>query len=217
MICSIILAAGNSSRFNSQTPKQFQELNGKLLLDYPTQTFSQCDEINKIIIVVPIKELDYIKKKYPQHKIVSGGNSRRESSFNGLIACPSGTKKVLIHDAARALIDKATILRCLKGLQSANAIATIIPVKDTIVKIDSKIIVQMPNRNHMYMEQTPQGFDYNTILDAHKKINIDVTDDIRLAKEAGIECKVVKGSENNFKITTQQDFQLAEIIVKGNK
>ena len=75
----------------------------------------------------------------------------------------------------------------------------------------------MPDRNHMFLEQTPQGFKYHIILNAHKKIKIDVTDDIRLVKEAGIECEVVEGSENNFKITTQQDFQFAEMLLKGNK
>ena len=68
----------------------------------------------------------------------------------------------------------------------------------------------------MYLEQTPQGFLYQTLLEAHTKIKAETTDDIRLVKEMGIECKVIEGSEQNFKITTQQDFQLAEILLKEN-
>ena len=217
MICAIILAAGNSSRFNSQTPKQFHQLNGQLLLDYPIQTFSKCNEIDQLIIVVSEKKVEAIKEAYPQYNVISGGKNRRESSYNGLMACPRETKKVLVHDASRALIDKPTILRCLNGLERADAISTIIPAKDTIVETKGDIIVRMPDRNHMFLEQTPQGFNYHIILNAHKKIKIDVTDDIRLVKEAGIECKLVEGSENNFKITTQQDFQFAEMLLKGNK
>ena len=217
MICAIILAAGNSSRFNSQIPKQFLQLNGRLLLDYPIQTFSKCDEVDQLIIVVPEVKVNIIQETYPNHHVIPGGSSRRESSFNGLTACPPETEKVLIHDAARALIDKATILRCINELKKTDAVSTAVPVKDTVIEINGKNIVQIPNRNLMFLEQTPQGFNYHILLNAHKKIKIDVTDDIRLVKEMGIECKIVEGSEQNFKITTQQDFKIAEILLKENR
>ncbi len=216
MICAIILAAGNASRFNSQTPKQFHQLNGRLLLDYPIQTFANCDEVDQLIIVVPEEKVITIQEAYSHHHVVPGGKSRRESAFNGLTACPSETEKVLIHDVARALVDKATILRCIDGLKKAKAVSTAIHAKDTVVETNGENIVQMPDRNRMFLEQTPQGFNYHTILNAHQSIKMDVTDDIRLVKEMGIECKVVEGSEQNFKITTQQDFQLAEILLKEN-
>ena len=202
MICSIILAAGNSSRFNSQTPKQFLQLNGRLLLDYPIQTFSKCDEVDQLIIVVSEEKVNTIQEAYPHHYVVPGGTSRRESSFNGLTACPPETEKVLIHDVARALVDKATILRCIDGLKKADAVSTAVHAVDTVVETNGEDIVQMPDRNHMFLEQTPQGFKYHTILNAHKNVTIDVTDDIRLVKEVGIECQVVVGSEKNYKITT---------------
>ena len=216
MICAIILAAGTASRFNSQTPKQFHQLNGRLLLDYPIQTFSKCDEIDQLIIVVPEEKVNILQEAYSYHHVVSGGKSRRESSFNGLTACPPETEKVLIHDVARALVDKATILRCIDGLKKADAVSTAVNAIDTVVETNGENIVQIPDRNHMYLEQTPQGFKYHTILSAHQNIKMDVTDDIRLVKAMGIECKVVEGAEQNFKITTQQDFQLAEILLKEN-
>ena len=163
--------------------------------------------------MVPEEKVTTIQEAYSHHHVVSGGKSRRESSFNGLTACPLETEKVLIHDAARALVDKATILRCINGLEKAKAVSTIIPAKDTVVEIKGENVAQIPNRNLMFLEQTPQGFHYHTLLNAHKKIKLDVTDDIRLVKEMGIKCKVVDGSENNFKITTQQDYKLAEILL----
>ena len=117
---------------------------------------------------------------------------------------------------ARALVDKATILRCIDGLKKAEAVSAAVHAIDTVVETNGENIVQMPDRNHMFLEQTPQGFKYHTILNAHQNFKIDVTDDIRLVKAMGIECKVVEGSEQNFKITTQQDFQLAEILLKEN-
>ena len=214
MNSAIILAAGDSFRFNSHTPKQFHQLNGRILLDYPVQTFSECSEIDQLIIVVPKERLTTIQAKYPSHKVVAGGTSRRESSYNGLKACPPDTVKVLIHDAARALVDNATILRCLNELKNAEAVSTVMPTKDTVVEANKNIILSMPDRDLMFLEQTPQGFHFQTLLDAHRKITAETTDDIRLVKEMGIECKTVEGSENNFKITTLKDFQFAEMLLK---
>lgn len=214
MICAIILASGNSTRFNSEIPKQFHKLNGQMLLDYPIQTFSECSEIDRLIIMVPENYCSEIQKEYPDHSVVSGGSSRKESAFKGLLACPPETEKVLIHDAARALVDTATIIRCINGLDEAKAISTVIPAKDTVVETNENIIVKMPNRSRMYLEQTPQGFHYQTILKAHTNFQVDTTDDIRLVNEMGIKCATVEGSENNFKITTKQDYLLAEILLR---
>ena len=214
MICAIILASGNSTRFNSEIPKQFHKLNGHMLLDYPIQTFSECGEIDRLIIVVPENYCSEIQKKYPEHSVVSGSSSRKESAFKGLLACPPETEKVLIHDAARALVDTATIIRCINGLDEAKAISTVVPTKDTVVETNKNIIVKMPGRSRMYLEQTPQGFHYQTILKAHTNIQVDTTDDIRLVNEMGIKCATVEGSENNFKITTKQDYLLAEILLR---
>ena len=217
MICAIILASGNSTRFNSEIPKQFHKLNGHMLLDYPIQTFSECSEIDRLIIVVPENYCSVIQKEYPDHSVISGSSSRKESAFKGLLACPSETEKVLIHDAARALVDIATIIRCINGLDEAKAISTVVPTKDTVVETNENIIVKMPNRSRMYLEQTPQGFHYQTILKAHTNIQVDTADDIRLVNELGIKCVTVEGNENNFKITTRLDHQLAEILLKERK
>ena len=217
MICAIILASGNSTRFNSEIPKQFHKLNGRMLMDYPIQTFSECSEIDRLIIVVPKNYCSEIQKEYPDHSVVSGGSSRKESAFNGLLACPTETEKVLIHDAARAMVDDSTIIRCINGLDEAKAVSTVVPTKDTVVETRENIIVNMPIRNNIFFEQTPQGFHYQTILKAHTNIQVDTTDDIRLVNEMGIKCATVEGSENNFKITTRLDHQLAEILLKEMK
>ena len=214
MNCAIILASGNSTRFNSEIPKQFHKLNGRMLMDYPIQTFSECNEIDRLIIVVPKKFRIEIQETYPDHSVVSGGSSRKESAFNGLLACLTETKKVLIHDAARALVDKSTIIRCINGLDGAKAVSTAMPAMDTVVETNEDIIVNMPNRNRMYLEQTPQGFHYQTLLKAHKTIQVDTTDDIRLVNELGIKCVTVEGNETNFKITTRLDHQLAELLLR---
>ena len=131
--------------------------------------------------------------------------------------CPKSTKKVLIHDAARAFVNHEIIDRCIKGLESSDAISTAISVFDTVVKVKHGVIIEIPNRNMIFLEQTPQAFNYKVILAAHKEITTDATDDITLAKEYGIECTIVQGSSKNFKVTTPQDFKLAQFLIKGNK
>ena len=82
MITAIILAGGNSLRFGGEIPKQFTQIAGRSLLDFSVSTFNATPSIDKIIIVVPIKFKNEIKDKYPEHEIISGGKTRRESSFN---------------------------------------------------------------------------------------------------------------------------------------
>jgi len=212
--CAIILASGNSTRFKGKTPKQFNILNGRMVLDYPVETFSQCEKIDKVIIVVPEQYCSEIQKKYFDHLVVPGGLTRRESTYKGILSCPIETKNILIHDAARALVDKSIINRCINSLKTAKAVSTIVPSIDTVVETNGTKIVNMPNRNQMFLEQTPQGFDYHTLLKAHNTIHIDTTDDIRLVYEMGINCQIVEGSFKNYKITTQQDLHLAEILLK---
>lgn len=217
MNSAIILASGHSKRFKNKTPKQFHKINGRIILDYSVSAFSSCEKIHNITIVVPKDYHLEIKKQYPQHSVIIGGDNRRISSYKGLLNCHVDTKNVLIHDGARALIDKKTIMRCLEGLNEAEAISLILPAQDTIVETKQNLIVKMPNRNSIFLEQTPQGFHYKTILEAHKKNQNDTTDDIRLVYEMGIKCKTILGSEKNFKITTLQDYKLAKLILEETK
>ena len=197
-------------------PKQFHKINGRMLMDYSIQTFSEYNGIDRLIIVVPKKFLTEIQGIYQDHSVISGGSTRKESAFYGLLSCPNETKKVLLHDAARVMVDVSIIARCLEALDYAKAVSPVVPTKDTVVESKGGIIINMPIRNNIFLEQTPQGFHYQTILKAHTTIQIETTDDIRLVNEMGIKCVTIEGSENNFKITTKQDYQLAEILLKGS-
>ena len=214
MITAIILAGGNSLRFRGDTPKQFTQIAGRSLLDFSVATFSNTPAIDNIIIVVPIQFEDELKAKYPNHKIIVGGQTRKESSFNGLLACSTSTKKVLIHDAARIFITQDLIENCIIALSNADSVTLAIPAIDTIAIQKDNIITKMDERSSMITIQTPQGFDYSKICFAHKNYNGDATDDIRLMFELGYKCKVIQGHEDNYKITTIKDFQRSQAIVK---
>ena len=212
MTIAIILAGGSGSRFGDEIPKQFIILHGRRILDYSIKTFESHSEINEIIIVTSQNWLGQIQSEYPNYKVIEGGNTRRDSSYNGLLACPENTDQVLIHDAARPFIDHTIINNCMNALKTEDAVDTVIPATDTIVEVKNKLIMDMPNRDYMFQGQTPQAFKFNIIKKAHNEISGETTDDIRLTKQLGIDCFTVPGSEYNFKITTQQDIYLAERI-----
>ena len=216
MNVAIILAGGKGERFGGEVPKQFVVLHGHRVMDYAIKAFEQHPDIDKIILVVPANWKSEIVSEYPQHTVVLGGNTRRESSHNGLLACPANTNKVLLHDAARPFLDYNTIQRVLEALNKADAVDTAISATDTIIEVKNGVITNMPIRDYLYQGQTPQGFRYDVICKAHETVFVETTDDIRLAMEMGVECVSVAGSQFNFKITSSNDLYMAERVTQIN-
>ncbi len=216
MVVAILLAGGSGTRFGSEIPKQFQKLSsGKSILDYSFETFSAIQEIEKIILVMHPNWASELAEYFPNAIVVSGGKTRRESVENGLSACPENTEKVLIHDTARPFVSKEIIKNCIHALEKNKAVTTAIEVVDTIVRVDGNAIVEMSSRENLRAEQTPQGFDFRTILRAHAKFIGDTTDDIRMVMELDEKPIVINGDWKNFKITKKEDVAIANQIVEG--
>ena len=216
---AIILAGGSGSRFGGDLPKQFEFLNGKRIIDYSLNTFLNHKDIDNIVIVAHKDWLEMLKEEYNDCIIIQGGKTRKESSYFGLKACPSNTTNVLIHDASRPFISQSIISNCLKCLKDYSAVNLSYPVTDSVSYIKNDMVDSMLDRKNIYLNQTPQSFKYHIILNAHEKFsNINATDDIIIAKDAGIQVFNLKGDENNIKITYKKDLNLGKIIInKQNK
>ena len=215
---AIILAGGNGKRFDNSTPKQFLYLNKRRIIDYSISTFNNHQKIDKTIIVCHKEWIKIISKEYPNHKIVIGGKTRQESSFNGLIACPKITKNVFIHDAARPFVSSTIISNSIDMLGKYDAINLSIPSLDTAIIEKNKLVDIIPKRRHVFLNQTPQSFKYQTILKAHKKYtNKDLSDDIQLAKKMNVDCYNLKGEIYNIKITHENDMKIADLIISSKK
>ena len=145
--------------------------------------------------------------------MIIGGDTRKKSSYNGLMAANKNTKKVLIHDAARPLINSKIIRNCIQKLHVFDAVTVAIKPNDTIVSINDNQITNVLIRELCRLEQTPQAFKYDVILNAHQKIQEDATDDIYLAHKYGAKCGIVNGSKTNFKITTNIDLKIAKELL----
>ena len=214
MNIALILAAGNSNRYNGEKPKQFEYLNDKMVLEYSVNTFIEHSEIEEVILVVHNDYLQKIKKIIKNCKIISGGKRRQDSSLMGLMACPKNTENVLIHDAARPFVSKKIIDDCLIELKHNVAVCPALSFTDTIAEVDpDKNISKMLNRNILFGLQTPQAFKYKTILDCHKKLEKNVTDDISVIKEFNYNCKIIEGCHKNMKITFKDDLKKINLLL----
>jgi 2-C-methyl-D-erythritol 4-phosphate cytidylyltransferase/2-C-methyl-D-erythritol 2,4-cyclodiphosphate synthase len=146
-----------------------------------------------------------------------GGASRQDSVRQGLESlATTPPEQVLIHDGVRALVDAALIDRVLDGLDGHAAVLPALPVTDTLKRVDQGIITGTVDRTGLQRAQTPQGFRYPDILQAHRSFAWQaMTDDCALAEAAGLEVAVVGGAETNLKITEPEDLARALRLLTG--
>lgn len=217
---ALILASGNGSRCGLEYPKQFAKIKNKTILEYSIEAFENHALITEIIIVtneVYFEDVNKIVEKYNKvAKVVIGGVTRRDSSFNGVMAIKDDEANVLIHDAARPLISEKIITNCINTLREYKAVCVTIPSTDTIFILDLDNNIEcIPNRSLLSRAQTPQCFKLSLIKDAHIKasndVNCSVTDDCGLVLNYTNEkIHVVSGSEDNIKVTYINDIEFVK-------
>ena len=220
---AIILASGSGERTGLDTPKQFLKIAGKTVIEHTLQVFQNHPKINEIIIVA---NKNYIKKvqsilrenKFKKPiKIVQGGLTRKDSSYNGISSIKDVEANVLIHDAVRPFVSSKIIDKCIEALKKHKAIDVAIPSSDTIVIADkNNFIKQIPERRFFRRGQTPQCFYLPLIKKAHELSLEDseaknVTDDCSLVLKYGLsDVYIVEGDHFNRKITYPLDLAIAD-------
>jgi 2-C-methyl-D-erythritol 4-phosphate cytidylyltransferase/2-C-methyl-D-erythritol 2,4-cyclodiphosphate synthase len=214
----VIVAGGAGTRFGAEKPKQYTELKGKTVLQRSIEAFNDLADVVQVVIRnEDIEEYSAIAKKLekPILEPVFGAAKRQGSVKNGLIALEKhGVDIVLIHDAARPLVSKEVIKNVIDGTIAHGAAIPAIATKDTLKMGKRNVIEKTISRRNLFSAQTPQGFDFENILHAHKKLqNFDYTDDSSLIEAMGEKVVLVEGDEYNLKITNQRDLALAEKIL----
>ena len=225
MVSAIILAAGRGRRMNSDTAKQYMEIDGKPLMYYSLRIFD-ASIVDEIILVTRGSDIDYVREeiveRYDFHKvrrIVAGGKERYHSVSKGLRACDRRNRIIMIHDAARPCVTNRMILDSISGARRHKACTVAMPVKDTIKIVDEDgFAVDTPDRRSLYQIQTPQTFDRRTLEEAYERLRIsgdtDITDDTMVVERyLDIQSKMIEGSYENIKVTTPEDIRLAEIYL----
>jgi 2-C-methyl-D-erythritol 4-phosphate cytidylyltransferase / 2-C-methyl-D-erythritol 2,4-cyclodiphosphate synthase len=214
--CFIILAGGESKRFNSKTPKPYHLYKGKPLLLHSIDKAKKYGKFSKIILVVNTKHKVLIKKlKIKNIKIITGGNTRAESAYKGLKSIENNNiKNVLIHDAARPNFSLKLVDKLFKKLRLNDCVIPAIQTQDSIKQKKSNIVTNL-KRENIYLIQTPQAFNYKKLYALQNNKSIEVTDDANLFVRAGKKIKFINGEITNNKITVNSDIKFNNLIKFG--
>jgi len=219
---ALIVAAGRGVRFGGDIPKQFRNILERPLLYWTAMQFEKARLIDEIVLVVAEDFMLYTNEKvlgsFPFKKlkrIVKGDTTRRESVYNGLKSLPLSTGFVAIHDGARPIVDTTDIDRAVEVARNERAAILARPIADTVKRVEAEFIITSLDRSKLFQAETPQVFQYDLIMSAHKKYDSgrEVTDDASLVEQLGFKVKTVIPEKVNLKVTTEEDLRLAGLII----
>ena len=214
----ILLAAGDSKRLKSNTPKPYYMVNGKTLLEHSLISFAAIKKIKKTIIVYNKKHKKYLLKLNLKNTLkITGGNTRQESTFKALQKIKQmRCSKVLIHDAARPNPPHKLINEVINKLNYNNAVVPIIKTNDATKRYERNFIFKNIQRSTLGFSQTPQGFIFSKIFEKHNEKNNEIfDDDSALFTNYGEKVFAVNGSKANLKITDEEDLKIFKSLKKG--
>ena len=220
---SILLAAGNSSRFGGNTLKQSLKIGGETVLDRNIEIIMSHPNCYQLVVVTKKEYINIISKKYKSFdkkiSFTTGGFNRSSSVFNGLKIIEEKNKlfPILIHDSARPGVSHKIINNLFTALKgNISAVIPGLPMNDSIAlkyKDSSKTI----KRKNVYRIQTPQVFNYNVLKEIDFENNKFATDEAELVRKIGKKVKIISGDENLHKITTPSDFDFLNLKLVSKK
>jgi 2-C-methyl-D-erythritol 4-phosphate cytidylyltransferase / 2-C-methyl-D-erythritol 2,4-cyclodiphosphate synthase len=223
MTCDVIVVAGGAGLRadpeNSGRPKQYRLLAGQPVIARSLGTFLSHPQVRRIQVVLRAGTEGAFHAAVPPHPglavPVIGGAERQDSVRIGLEALEAASPDfVLIHDAVRPFVTAGLVGRVLAALDSHDAAIPAVAVTDTLKRgTPSGMVEATVERANLFAAQTPQGFRFDKILAAHRKVGragLSFTDDSSIAEWAGFEAAIVAGDVANRKLTTQEDFALAD-------
>ena len=221
---AIIPAAGSGTRMGGKVKKQFALLDGKPVLVFTLQRFEHCPDVDEIVVVVPesdLVETEALLSRYRIHKVsktVVGGPKRQDSVNNALTRItPGDSDIILVHDAVRPFLEYRKITQVVKACREYDAAVLAVQPKDTIRRsAGGGFFDQTVDRNALWLVQTPQAFKARLLMRAFEQAIKDKfysTDEAALVERLGVRARIVEGSYDNIKITTQEDLDLGTLIL----
>jgi|SRR5579883_76834 len=219
---ALVVAAGRGTRLGGPLPKQYLPFLGKRLLRYSLEALTSHKAIDRVRVVYNPDDAELYAEAAQGLDLlppVAGGAARQDSVRLGLESLAElAPERVLIHDGARPFLDRGTIDRVLAALDEAPGAIPALPVSDTMKRGVAGRIAETLDRSALWRAQTPQGFRFREILDAHRAASgRDLSDDAAVAERAGYEVRLVQGNEENFKVTTSEDLLRAERLLAARQ
>lgn len=229
MTSAVIVAAGRGTRmkYKPNISKQHIDILGKSVVLRAIEKFIESESVDEIIIVIIKEEEEYFKKNVLSEintkkpvKLIYGGSERFESSYNGIMATSEKSDIILVHDGVRPFVRVEEIDAVTQKAREAGAAVLAVKSKDTIKIAPNDIIEETPDRENVYMIQTPQGFGRKLLIDAYDSMRslscgFAPTDDASVVEKYGQKVHIVEGSYENIKITTVSDVVIAEAILQS--
>jgi ribitol-5-phosphate 2-dehydrogenase (NADP+) / D-ribitol-5-phosphate cytidylyltransferase len=225
---AVVLGGGVGQRLGAGTPKQLLRLAGRTLIEHCVAAFEQAPGVDEILVVMAggyTAQVEAMLAEGAYRKVsavIEGGVTRSDSTRAALAAIARthpGEIGVLLHDAARPLVDARIIADCVASLRVHDAAGVAVPASDTMVITDDGVMQSMPRRESLLRCQTPQCFRLSVITRAHELAAADpdfaATDDcgVVLRYLPDVSVHIVQGSERNIKITYPQDLAVAELLL----
>jgi len=241
---AVVLGGGVGQRLGAGMPKQLLTLGGQTLVERCVAAFDQAPGVDEVLVVMARGYTEQVKAMlagggYRKVTDVIEGGATRPDSTRVALAAIAGTAAgsapgtaaggtgsggdcgVLLHDAARPLVDQQIIADCVASLEVHEAAGVAVPTSDTIVITDDGVMRSVPRRETLFRCQTPQCFRLSVIARAHELAAADPdfapTDDcgVVLRYLPGVDVHIVPGSERNIKITYPQDLAVAEALLRS--
>ena len=220
----IVVAAGAGVRAGPGEPKQFRSVGGVPLLLRALRPFTSHPAVGRVVVTLPA---DFVA--HPPEWLsglrgerltwVAGGATRTESVRAGLAALGTALPVVLVHDAARPFVRRETIDAVIARAQSGVGAVAAVPVSDTVKEVnDGPRVARTVPRERLWRAQTPQGFPREMLAQAYARLrqgDAPPTDDAELCERAGFPVDVVADAADNLKVTTADDFRLAEALARA--
>jgi len=218
---AILVAAGRGERMGLGRPKAFVELAGQALVLRSARVFDAAPSVGSIVAVVPGGEVEAARALLVSVRklagVVPGGERRQDSVLLGLKQAPQGFDGVvLVHDAARPLVDVALVEAVAREAAGAGAALPVLPLVDTVKRVRDGLVVETLDREELGGAQTPQGFRFALLVlayEAARHDGVNVTDEAMAVERLGVPVRVVPGSPRNRKITTPEDLAWAEGVL----
>lgn len=213
MVDCVLLAAGSGKRFGMK--KQFLKIGGKRIVDHSLDKIQRIQEVNRVFVVLQKEDMDIeINISKPVIK-VEGGKERQDSVFNALNAIGKG-EIVVIHDAARPFATVEMFRDAIENVKNGcDGSITAYKSVDTVKRVKDGVVSETLNREEVYIVQTPQAFNFEKLLKAHRyarEKGILGTDDAYLMEVLGFKVCVNQGAFFNFKITTPDDLKMLNLL-----
>jgi 2-C-methyl-D-erythritol 4-phosphate cytidylyltransferase len=189
---------------------------GRRVIDWTLEAFHNHPDICEICVVLHPDDIETADLN--DVILTTGGATRDASVKNGLNALASDAPDhVLIHDAARATISDTVISDVIRALSTQDAAAPALPVTDALWTGENGLVTGTRDRTGLFRAQTPQGFAYEKILNAHQANSAPAADDVEIARRAGMDVAITQGCESNLKVTYPEDFARAEVILRSRQ